>query len=170
MSANLFRAISYLEGIEPTTPVRPEARSAPGNPTIRRVDDVVSPRPARILVVFDPAGDVNRALSLARAVARDAGGTVRVLAVHPVPEPIRDPFGRIRVTSERLIDRLEARTLDELRRLAARQLDGVASTTAVIFGDAGVEIARDAQAFGADLVVFAAEPRHAWPSMLRRLA
>ena len=47
---------------------------------------------------------------------------------------------------------VRAIALDELRRVAARHLDGVPVTTTVILGDPEVEIARDAEAFGAELV------------------
>jgi nucleotide-binding universal stress UspA family protein len=64
----------------------------------------------RILVAVDPVGEVDRALSVVRALALGTGGTVRLVAVLPVPEPARDGIGRVRVTSEVQIDRLDVRT------------------------------------------------------------
>lgn len=128
------------------------------------------PPTRRMLVVVNSPDDVARSLSVVRAIAIDAGGEVVLLVVLPVPEPVRDRIGRLLISSERQIDQLEPRTLDALRALAVRHFDDVPTTTAVIFGEPEVEIAHAAENSGADLVVFTAEPRRPWRTLVKTLA
>ena len=57
------------------------------------------------------------------------------------------------LTTDQRIERLAISTADELRRIAAINLDGVPVETSVIFGDRAVEIGVEAECFNADLVV-----------------
>ena len=104
----------------------------------------------RILVPVDRTHEMEFVLSLVRVIARESGGSVRLLSVIPVPTPMRDRLDRVIVSTERQIERLERRATDELRRMAVISLDGVPVETSVIFGDRAVEIGREAECFGAD--------------------
>src|SRR5439155_1324117 len=80
------------------------------------------------------------ALRVVRLIALESGGVVRLLAVIPIPEPVCDRRGYVVLTTDQQIDRLSLATLDELRRMAGVDLDGVPVETSVIFGDRAVEI------------------------------
>jgi nucleotide-binding universal stress UspA family protein len=140
----------------------------------------------RILV---PVGDPVRAEAIApvvAALARDGGGTVRLLSVQR-PERTRfDDYARqmpmygydfglsVEVRQRLLMygheyeERVEAETLERLRRLETL-LDGVPVERAVRFGDVVEEIAREADAFDADLVALTARRRPWWRPALARL-
>jgi len=113
----------------------------------------------RILVPVDRTKEMEFVLSVVRGIARESGGVVRLLAVLPIPKPLRDTRDRVIVSTEQQIERLERRTTDELRRLAVISLDGVPVETTVIFGDRAVEVGVEAACFGADLVVLPPERR-----------
>lgn len=126
----------------------------------------------RILVVVDPeAGhEVGRTFTLVRALARDSGAAVRLVAVLPIPKPVVDSSGRVLIPADVQLDRIDASVRDRLVRMAARHLDGIEVEVSAIFGDADVEIRNEAEAFRADLVVLTAAPRPSMASALMRVA
>ena len=107
----------------------------------------------RILVPVERTKEMEFALRVVRMIARESGGLVRLLAVVPIPEPLRDRRDCVLLTTDQQIERLAISTADELTRMAAVNLDGVPVETSVIFGDRAVEIGVEAECFNADLVV-----------------
>src|SRR5262249_61667574 len=95
---------------------------------------------------------------------------VRLLAVVPIPEPLREAGGSIIVTTDLQIERLAVSTAETLQSLATTHLDGVPVETSVIFGDRAVEIGLEAECFGADLVVTPLAPRRSPMTWLIGLA
>src|SRR5262245_60922998 len=125
----------------------------------------------RILVPVERTRETELALRVVRMIARESGGIVRLLAVVPIPEPVRDYRDRVIVTTDQQMERLAISTADELRRLAAQSLDGVPVETSVIFGDHAVEIGVEAECFEADPVVMPPSRRRGpavWLSALAR--
>ena len=137
----------------------------------------------RILV---PVRDVTRAeaiVPVVAALARESGGTVRLLSVQPLQRTRFDDQGRtlpfyggdVGVTLDvppRVLayghadeERLESESRERLRRLEPL-LDGVPTEHAVRFGDVVEEIAREAHAFGADLVAITERRRTWWRPLL----
>lgn len=126
----------------------------------------------RILVPMERTNEMEFTLRIARMIARESGGVVRLLAVVPIPEPLRDDRDSVILTTDQRIERLAISTADELRRIAAINLDGVPVETSVIFGNRAVEIGVEAECFNADLVVMPPRRRvlAAWiPELVRRL-
>jgi len=140
----------------------------------------------RILV---PVRDVTRAeaiVPMVAALARESGGTVRLLSVQPLPRTRFDDYASIRPFSSvdvgvtldappRVLayghaheERLESESLEQLRRLEPL-LDGVPTERAVRFGDVVEEIAREAHAFGADLVAITERRRTWWRPLVARI-
>ena len=107
----------------------------------------------RILVPVERTKEMEFALRVVRMLARESGGVVRLLAVVPIPAPLRDWRDCVVVTADQRMERLASSAADELRRLAAIYLDGVPVETSVVFGDRAVEIGVEAECFDADLVV-----------------
>lgn len=107
----------------------------------------------RILVPVERTKESEFALRVARMIARESGGLVRLLAVAPIPEPLRDGCDRVILTTDQRMERIAVSTADELSRLAAVSLDGVPVETSVVFGERAVEIGVEAECFHADLVV-----------------
>jgi nucleotide-binding universal stress UspA family protein len=133
----------------------------------------------RILVPLCEDERAESILPVAAALARDAGGTVRLLSVQ---RPQRTRFDesarrlpvygddaqlahglRQHVLAYAHADeaQLESETLARLRRLEPL-LDGVAVEHAVRFGDVVEEIAREADAFEADLIAVTERRRPRW--------
>ncbi|HEV8583897.1 MAG TPA: universal stress protein [Methylomirabilota bacterium] len=132
----------------------------------------------RILV---PLGDHDRAeaiVPVVAALAREGGGTVRLLHVEPPQRTRFDEAARrlpvyhdVQVlldVRQRLLayahvaeERLEAEGLARLGRLDPL-LEGVAVERAVRFGDVVDEIAREADAFEADLIAVTERRRPWW--------
>ena len=140
----------------------------------------------RILV---PIGDDARAeaiVPLVAALARDGGGTVRLLNVQPLQRTRFDDYARrlplygydagvtLEVQQRVLLyahaheERLESETLERLRQLEPL-LDGVAVERTVRFGDVTEEIVREAEAFDADLIAVSERRRPWWRPALARL-
>jgi len=94
----------------------------------------------RILVPVERTKEMEFALRVVQMIARESGGRVRLLAVLPIPEPLRDWRGCVILTTDQRIERLATSTADELARMAALDLDGAPVETSVIFGDRAVEI------------------------------
>ena len=141
----------------------------------------------RILV---PVGNPTRAeaiVPVVAALARHGGGTVRLLSVQPLPRTrfvvaARVPAAydydvgiavdlppRVLSYGHAREERLESETLERLRRLEPL-LDGVPVERAVRFGDVVEEIAREADAFNADLVAVTERRQSWWRPALARIA
>jgi nucleotide-binding universal stress UspA family protein len=110
------------------------------------------------------------ALRVVRMLARESGGVVRLLAVIPIPEPVCDNRDYVVVTTDQQIERMASASADELRRIAAVDLDGVPVETSVIFGERAVEIALEAECFNADLVVMPFSRRPGLTASIRQIA
>ena len=141
----------------------------------------------RILV---PIGDNERAeaiVPVVAALARDGGGTVRLLNVQPLQRTRFDDYARrlplygydagvtLEVQQRVLLyahaheERLESETLERLRQLEPL-LDGVAVERTVRFGDVTEEIVREAEAFDADLIAVSERRRPWWrPALVDRV-
>src|SRR5438445_499751 len=125
----------------------------------------------RILLPVERTKEMEFALRVTRMIALESGGVVRLLAVMPIPEPVCNRRGYVVLTIDQQIDRLALATLDELRRMAAVDLDGVPVETSVIFGDRAVEIGLEAECFNADLVVMPFVSRGPSPAaVIRQMA
>jgi nucleotide-binding universal stress UspA family protein len=110
----------------------------------------------RILVPVDARERKESIGPVVAALARDAGSTVRLLRVFPVPERVIGDHGRTVAYSDQEMARLTAEGLDELQRLEA-ELTGVPVEAIVRFGDPAEEIVLEAEAFDADLIALAAD-------------
>lgn len=108
----------------------------------------------RILVPLDGQESSEAVLPVVNALARD-GAAVRLLRVFPMPERIVGPGNRTIAYVDQEMARLTAAGEAELRPVEA----GLSESTVekvVRFGDPAPEIALEAEAFGADLVVMSA--------------
>lgn len=112
----------------------------------------------RILVPLDGEGAVEALAPLVGALAREAGSSVRLLRVFPVPEAVVGSHGRTVAYVDQEMARLTAEGLDDLRRIEP-QLHGVPAESVVRFGNPVQETLFEAEAFGADLIALATERR-----------
>jgi nucleotide-binding universal stress UspA family protein len=140
----------------------------------------------RILVPVGGNEHAEAIVPVVAALARDGGGTVRLLNVQPLQRTRFDDEARtlplhgydVAETlqlQQRVLtfahtheERLESETLDRLRQLEPL-LDGVAVERAVRFGDVAEEIVREAEAFDADLIAVSERRRPWWRPALSRL-
>jgi len=74
----------------------------------------------RILVPLDGEERSEAIVPLVAAVARDAGATVRLLRVYPVPERVEGPHGRTVEYVDQAMERLTAEGREDLARDGAR--------------------------------------------------
>lgn len=128
--------------------------------------DVVAPAllhpglvPKRILVPLDLSSEAESVLAVVADAARGAGAAVRFIHVAPVPESVEGVDGHVIAYADQETARLEAEGIDYLR--TAARLAEIPAETVVRFGDPAQEIVREAQTFGADLIVLAT--RHGGP-------
>lgn len=112
----------------------------------------------RILVLLDEAVPANSMVEAVGALARNAGATIRLLHVAPVPEGLFDERGRVLVYAHQETARLEAEGLDYLHA-ASIGLEGVALECAVRYGDPVEEILNEAEAWNADLIAMTTRGR-----------
>ena len=88
----------------------------------------------RVLLVLTTNDDGASATRDVAGVARAAGGTVRVMYVHPLPRPRVDRYGRIVADVDREMARLTTRALTRLEASTAARMtmscSGKASTAA----------------------------------------
>lgn len=105
----------------------------------------------RLLVPIDEKAPPEGLIELVGDLARGGGATVRLLHVAPVPRHVESE-GRVVVYADQEGARLEAEALDRLRALEPR-LGGVRVEHRVRFGEPADEILREADEFGADLIV-----------------
>ena len=124
----------------------------------------------RILVPIERTKAMEFTLRVVRMLAGESGGSVRLLEVVPIPEPLRDWRGAILLTTDQRMERLAIATAEELRRLATTHLDGVPVETSVIFGERAAEIELEAECFHADLVVLPLPSRRSPTAWITRLA
>ena len=141
----------------------------------------------RILVPVAANERAEAIVPVVAALARDGGGTVRLLNVQPL-QPTRfdedarklpmygydvgftvDVRRRVLAYGHVREARLESETLERLRQLEPL-LDGVPVERVVRFGDVVDEIVREAEAFDADLVAFTERRRSWWRPALARIA
>jgi nucleotide-binding universal stress UspA family protein len=109
----------------------------------------------RILVPLDGHESSEAVLPVVNALARD-GAAVRLLRVFPVPERIVGPGNRTIAYVDQEMARLTAAGEAELRPVEAGLPEGVVDKV-VRFGEPAPEIALEAEAFGADLVVMSGD-------------
>ncbi|HKZ04145.1 MAG TPA: universal stress protein [Methylomirabilota bacterium] len=114
----------------------------------------------RILVPLDRSEHAEAVLPIVADIARSSGATVRLVNVARAPEQKFGDYGRVVAYESQEVERVTYSRLDYLRGAQA-QLDGVPVEPVVRFGDVAEEIAREAEAFGADLVALT-EPRRGW--------
>ena len=112
----------------------------------------------RILVPLDEAVHAESMVKTIGMLAREAGATVRLLHVAPLPNTVVDEAGRVLAYSDQEGERLEAEALDFLHA-ASIGLDGVAVECAVRFGDPVTQILEEAEAWNADLIAMATRGR-----------
>jgi nucleotide-binding universal stress UspA family protein len=140
----------------------------------------------RILVPVEMNAPAEAIVPVVAALARDSGGTVRLLSVQPAPQTLFDAHlrklplygfdGALAAEFEQRVlayahseeQRLQADTLSRLRELEPL-LEGVPIERSVRFGDVIEEIAREAEAFDADLVAVTERRRPWWRPALARI-
>jgi nucleotide-binding universal stress UspA family protein len=112
----------------------------------------------RILMPLDEAVHAETMVKTIGMLARDAGATVRLLHVAPLPDTIVDNDGRVLAYADQEGEQLEAEALDFLHA-ASIGLEGVAVECGVRFGDPVEQILEDAEAWGADLIAMTTRGR-----------
>jgi nucleotide-binding universal stress UspA family protein len=110
----------------------------------------------RILAPIDSREPHEAIVPVVAALARDSGATVRLLRVVPIPDRVVTPEGRTVAYVDQEMARLTSEALNALQRIEA-ELAGVPVESVVRFGDPAEEIAREAEAFDADLVALGAD-------------
>jgi nucleotide-binding universal stress UspA family protein len=119
----------------------------------------------RILVPVDRTAS-EAVLPLIAGIAREAGATVRLLYVEPVPGEVVSSDGRVLADADQHMDRIEASRLNELEGFEA-SLQNVPVERVVRFGDPAREILIEAEAWEADLIAMTAPPG-SWFTPIRR--
>lgn len=105
----------------------------------------------RILAPIDTRERSEAIVPVVAALAREAGSTVRLLRVFPIPERVVGAHGRTVAYVDQEMARLTAEGLADLHQLET-ELTGVPVETVVRFGEPVEEIALEAEAFEADLI------------------
>ena len=95
---------------------------------------------------------------LVAALARDAGATVRLLRVFPVPDLVVAPNRRVVAYVDQQMARLSGEGTVHLKAVESR-LDGIPVESVVRFGDPADEILLEADAFGADVIALSTSSR-----------
>jgi nucleotide-binding universal stress UspA family protein len=121
----------------------------------------------RILVPLGADERGEAIVPLMAAVARDGGASIRLLRVYPIPERREGTHGRTVEYVDQAMSRLTAEGRDDLAHEEAR-LAGVPVDTVVRFGEPAEEIAREAEAFGADIIALTEPRRRRFLRLLRR--
>jgi nucleotide-binding universal stress UspA family protein len=111
----------------------------------------------RILAPLDGSDRSEAIVPILAALARDGGATVRLLRVYPVPQRVVRDDGQTLAYADQQMAGLTAAGEDALQHVEAR-LHDVPVERVVRFGDTVEEIAHEAEAFGADVVVLTASP------------
>ena len=110
----------------------------------------------RILAPIDTRERRESIVPIVAALARDAGSTVRLLRVFPVPERVVGDHGRTVAYADQEMARLTVEGLEDLQRVEA-EMTGVPVEAVVRFGDPVEEIVHEAEAFDADLIALGAD-------------
>jgi nucleotide-binding universal stress UspA family protein len=110
----------------------------------------------RILAPIDTRERRESIVPIVAALARDAGSTVRLLRVFPVPERVVGDHGRTVAYADQEMARLTVEGLEDLQRVEA-EMTGVPVEAVVRFGDPVEEIVHEAEAFHADLIALGAD-------------
>lgn len=113
----------------------------------------------RILLPLDQSPLAGLVVPLVADVARGSGSTVRLLHVAPVPD-VQMSGETVIAYADQEMARLEAEGMDYLRS-AEVHFGGASVECMVRYGDPVQEILRDADAFGADLIVLGTAGRSA---------
>ncbi len=119
----------------------------------------------RILVPVDRTSS-EAGLPLIAAIAQQAGATIRLLYVEPVPGEVVSSDGRVVADADRHMDRLEASRLNAMEEFEA-SLQNVPVERVVRFGDPAREILIEAEAWEADLIAMTATSG-SWLTPIRR--
>lgn len=112
----------------------------------------------RILVPLDGRERADAVVPMVAALARDAGAAVRLLRIFPVPSEVMPSQGWMVASVDQEMARLESRALSDFAP-AEIGLADLPVETVVRYGDPAEEIAREAEAFGADLIALTAGRR-----------
>jgi nucleotide-binding universal stress UspA family protein len=112
----------------------------------------------RILVPLGGRDRDELIVPLIAALGRDAGATLRLLRVFPVPEMVVAPNRRVVAYVDQQMARLTAAGMMHLKTVESR-FNGVAMESVVRFGEPVEEILLEADAFGADLIALSASAR-----------
>jgi nucleotide-binding universal stress UspA family protein len=112
----------------------------------------------RILVPLDKAVQAESMVKTIGTLAREAGATVRLLHVAPIPDTIVDDDGRVLAYADQEGERLEAEALDFLHA-ASIGLERVAAECGVRFGDPMEQILAEAEEWNADLLAMTTRGR-----------
>ena len=120
----------------------------------------------RILIPVDGTPASEAALPIVADIARNAGSTIRLLDVKPVPENVVADYGRVVAYASQEMARLETEGLRRLDDVAA-PFDDVPVERVVRFGKPADEILFEAEAWNADLVAIVGSERN-WTGRLAR--
>ena len=112
----------------------------------------------RILAPIDGSERSEEVVPLVAALARDTGATVRLLRIYPVPQRVVRDSGETISYADQEMAGLTAAGRDALHHVEAR-LHDVPVERMVRFGDIVEEIANEAEAFEADVIVMTDTPR-----------
>jgi universal stress protein A len=112
----------------------------------------------RILVPLDGRENAEAVMPVVAALARDTGAAVRLLRIFPVPKQVTTSQGLMVASVDQEMARLEGRALSDFAP-AELALAGLPVETVVRYGDPSEEIAREAEAFGADMIALASGRR-----------
>lgn len=123
----------------------------------------------RILVPLDASERSQSVLPLVADLARGAGGTVRLFHVTPYTRTRFSPDDRVMFYAHQQEERDADAAALWLRDLAPL-LEGVALEHRVRIGDPAEEILREADAFGADVLVMSSRRRPWWRRAIGRVA
>jgi universal stress protein A len=105
----------------------------------------------RILVPLDGRETAEAVVPVVAALARDTGAVVRLLRIFPLPSQVTTPQGFMVASVDQEMARLESRALSDFAP-AELALADLPVETVVRYGDPVEEIAREAEAFGADMI------------------
>ena len=121
----------------------------------------------RVLMVITPRvpADLVSAARSAAAVAREAGGCLRLVTVRPIPPPRVDRYDRVIADEDREMARLATAAEAEMAALDP-ELCGVPVERVVRFGRLAAELRIEAHVFDASLIGLVG-PR--WPRLRHQL-
>ena len=112
----------------------------------------------RILAPIDGSERSEEIVPLVAALAHDTGATVRLLRVYPIPKRVVRDTGETISYADQEMAGLTAAGRGALEHVRAR-LHDVPVEEMVRFGDTVEEIANEAEAFEADVIVLTESPR-----------